>query len=162
MWQLEPGAPKTGYTTSKWASVGMQETPLMGTMSCGQAEKATMQSISARNRTWSPGLRRPSMLASWSAIGMVALEAMACGIPVIASRVGGLPTIVKEGFTGYLIPWHCPEPFADGLDVLLGSQTIRKAMGEASRKAAMTMQWSVVVDSLVDSYHSLLAQTLAV
>lgn len=97
----------------------------------------------------------------YESFGLVALEAMACGIPVIASRVGGLPTIVKEGFTGYLIPWRCPEPFADGLDVLLGSQTIRKAMGEASRKVAMTMQWSAVVDSLVDSYHALLAPPLA-
>jgi len=81
---------------------------------------------------------------------------MACGTPVIASRVGGLPTIVKAGFTGYLIPWRCPEPFADVLDILLGNQAIRNAMGKASRKAALTMQWPVVVDKLVDSYHSLL------
>ena len=97
----------------------------------------------------------------YESFGLVALEAMACGTPVIASRVGGLPTIVKDGFTGYLIPWRCPEPFADGLDVLLGSQAIRKAMGEASRKAAMTMQWPVVVDNLVHSYKSLLAPPLA-
>ena len=97
----------------------------------------------------------------YESFGLVALEAMACGTPVIASRVGGLPTIVKDGFTGYLIPWRCPEPFADGLDVLLGNRTIRKAMGEASRKAAMTMQWPVVVDNLVDTYHSLLAPPLS-
>ena len=97
----------------------------------------------------------------YESFGLVALEAMACGTPVIASRVGGLPTIVKDGLTGYLIPWRCPEPFADGLDVLLGSQAIRKAMGEASRKAAMDMQWPVVVDNLLDSYHSLLAPSIA-
>ena len=92
----------------------------------------------------------------YESFGLVALEAMACGTPVIASRVGGLPTIVKAGFTGYLIPWRCPEPFADVLDILLGNQAIRNAMGKASRKAALTMQWPVVVDKLVDSYHSLL------
>ena len=92
----------------------------------------------------------------YESFGLVALEAMACGTPVIASRVGGLPTIVKAGFTGYLIPWRCPEPFADVLDILLGNQAIRNAMGKASRKAALTMQWPVVVDNLVDSYHSLL------
>jgi D-inositol-3-phosphate glycosyltransferase len=96
----------------------------------------------------------------YESFGLVALEAMACGTPVIASRVGGLPTIVKDGFTGYLIPWRCPEPLTDGLDVLLGSPTIRKAMGEASRKVALTMRWPVVVDRLIDSYHSLLAPPL--
>ncbi|MBI4282566.1 MAG: glycosyltransferase [Chloroflexi bacterium] len=98
----------------------------------------------------------------YESFGMVALEAMACGTPVIASRVGGLPTIVKDGFTGYLIPWRCPEPFADGLDVLLSSQTIRRAMGEASRRVALTMRWPAVVDSLMDSYRSLLAPPQAI
>lgn len=92
----------------------------------------------------------------YESFGLVALESMACGTPVIASRVGGLPTIVKDGLNGYLIPWRCPEPFADGLDVLLGSPTIRNAMGEASRKTAMSMRWPLVVDNLIDSYHALL------
>lgn len=93
----------------------------------------------------------------YESFGMVALESMACGTPVIASRVGGLPTIVEDGLTGYLIPWRCPEPFADGLDVLLRSKTIRSAMSEASKRKAMSMRWPLVVDSIVDSYHNLLA-----
>jgi D-inositol-3-phosphate glycosyltransferase len=97
----------------------------------------------------------------YESFGLVALESMACGTPVIASRVGGLPTIVKDGFNGYLIPWHCPEPFADGLDVLLGSPAIRSTMGEASRRTAISMRWPIVVDSLIDSYHALLAPSQA-
>ena len=42
----------------------------------------------------------------YESFGLVALEAMACGIPVIASRVGGLPTTVKDSKTGYLVPWR--------------------------------------------------------
>ena len=49
----------------------------------------------------------------YESFGLVALEAMACGIPVIASRVGGLPTTVKDSKTGYLVPWRCPDPFAE-------------------------------------------------
>ena len=97
----------------------------------------------------------------YESFGLVALESMACGTPVIASRVGGLPTIVKDSYNGFLIPWHCPEPFADGLDVLLSSPSIRSAMGEASRRTAMSMQWPLVVDSLMDSYHALLAPSQA-
>ena len=97
----------------------------------------------------------------YESFGLVALESMACGTPVIASRVGGLPTIVKDGFNGYLIPWHCPEPFADGLDVLLGSPAIRSTMGEASRRTAISMRWPIVVDNLIDSYHALLAPSQA-
>lgn len=97
----------------------------------------------------------------YESFGLVALEAMACGTPVIASRVGGLPTIVKDSVTGFLIPWQCPEPFADALDVLLGSQTMRKAMGEASRKAALDLGWPVVADRLIALHRELTAPVLA-
>ena len=91
----------------------------------------------------------------YESFGLVALESMACGTPVIASRVGGLPTIVKDGLNGYLIPWRCPEPFADGLDVLLGNAAIRQAMSDASRQTAESMSWAAVVDSLLNTYQVL-------
>ena len=91
----------------------------------------------------------------YESFGLVALESMACGTPVIASRVGGLPTIVKDGLNGYLVPWRCPEPFADGLDVLLGNAAIRQAMSDASRQTAESMSWAAVVDSLLNTYQVL-------
>jgi len=97
----------------------------------------------------------------YESFGLVALESMACGTPVIASRVGGLPTIVKDSLNGYLIPWRCPEPFTDSLEILLGSQSIRNAMSEASRKTAMSMSWPLIVDNLVESYQTLLATSQA-
>jgi D-inositol-3-phosphate glycosyltransferase len=97
----------------------------------------------------------------YESFGLVALEAMACGVPVVASRVGGLASVVKGGVTGYLIPWRCPEPFADCLDVLLNNPVMRDAMGKASRSLALTMQWSAVADSLMDLYDSLMAPPLA-
>ena len=101
------------------------------------------------------------VVPSWyESFGLVALESMACGTPVVASRVGGLPTIVKDGVTGYLVPWRCPEPFADRLDILLNSPVINMGMGEAARSTALTMSWSAVADRLLSLYTSLLSPDL--
>ena len=89
--------------------------------------------------------------------GLVALEAMACGTPVAASRVGGLTSFVEEGVTGYLIPWHCPEPFAQRIDVLLSNPTLRKRMGEAARARALEMTWTTTANRMLDVYLSVMS-----
>ena len=98
------------------------------------------------------------MPSYYESFGLVALEAMACGTPVIASRVGGIPTVVKDMKTGYLVKWRRPEPFADGLEVLLKSPYILLNMGQAARDVALTMTWSVVVDKLLDVYQRTIIQ----
>ena len=91
----------------------------------------------------------------YESFGLVALEAMACETPVIASRVGGLKTFVKDGMSGYLIPWRCPDPFAQRLDMLLANPALREGMGKAGRTAALELNWSRTADSLVDLYRDL-------
>ena len=97
----------------------------------------------------------------YESFGLVALEAMACGTPVIARRVGGLLNLVRDGYTGYLIPWHCPDPFAERLEVLLASNSLRKAMGRAAHSWAQQWSWDLVATQVEEAYQELLTAPLA-
>jgi D-inositol-3-phosphate glycosyltransferase len=92
----------------------------------------------------------------YESFGLVALEAMACGIPVVASRVGGLRGTVRDGETGYLIPWRCPEPFAERLELLMANEELRRAFGVAAREAVERYRWSNVADAVLESYAALI------
>ncbi len=88
----------------------------------------------------------------YESFGLVALEAMACGTPVIASRVGGPRTFVTGSVTGYLIPWHCPEPYARCLEMLLANPFLRDSMGRSAMQTAQGMGWGRVAEGMLDLY----------
>lgn len=90
----------------------------------------------------------------YESFGLVALEAMACGTPVVASRVGGLASIVKNNITGLLIPWRFPETFADAIDSILANETNRKYMSDQSRTLALSLSWDSVAQKLIETYNS--------
>jgi len=95
----------------------------------------------------------------YESFGLVALEAMACGTPVVASRVGGLTGTVRDGETGYLISWRCPEPFAERLELLLGNEALRRRFGEAAREVVERYRWANVAEAMVALYRELLGET---
>jgi D-inositol-3-phosphate glycosyltransferase len=97
----------------------------------------------------------------YETFGLVALEAMACGVPVIASRVGGPRTFIRESKTGYLIPWRCKDAYALRLDVLLANPGLRESMGKAARAKAVTMSWDEAADRMLDVYGSVIGTTWA-
>jgi D-inositol-3-phosphate glycosyltransferase len=74
--------------------------------------------------------------------GLVALEAAACGIPVVASGVGGLLTIVHHGSTGYLVAERKAEHFADYINQLIEHPMDAAAMGERAADMARRYTWS--------------------
>lgn len=89
--------------------------------------------------------------------GVAALEAMACGVPVVASEVGGLPEVVTDGETGYLCPVGDVEHFADRTLSLLDDPTRRHAMGQLAREHAVTrFGMSVALDRYEAMYQRLI------
>lgn len=75
----------------------------------------------------------PSILDSES-FGVAAVEASACGVPVIASNVGGLPEVVENGKTGIIVEPKSPEAIAQAIITLLNNEQLNSTMGENGRK----------------------------
>jgi D-inositol-3-phosphate glycosyltransferase len=106
--------------------------------------------------------RVPSLLRSadvvacvpwYEPFGMVALEAMACGVPVIASAVGGLVDTVVDGVTGIHLPPRRPDEVALALRALLGQPDLRAAMGAAGlQRARRRYGWDVIAQATLSAY----------
>ncbi len=87
--------------------------------------------------------------------GITPLEAMACGTPVIASRVGGLQHTVQDGLTGYLVPPRDPAALAQRLAEVQQNRLHAAALGRAGmRRARAHYTWERVTDELVEIYEA--------
>lgn len=92
--------------------------------------------------------------------GLVALEAAACGTPVVAAAVGGLRTLVDDGRTGYLVEGRDGEHYAACVDRLLADPVLRAAMGAAAAERARGYTWSTTAARLRRAYADLSARAL--
>lgn len=103
------------------------------------------------------------MPSHYESFGMVALEAMAMGTPVIASEVGGLAYLVKDGQTGFHVPSRDPETLARRIYDLLTNKRCRESMGENARQYAHTFDWANIVYQMANLYQELVpAQSIMV
>lgn len=104
--------------------------------------------------------QRSSVLVSPSLVepfGIVNLEALACGTPVIGTNIGGIPEIVKDGVNGILVPPNDPKELANALEKLLADQELRKKYAREGRKIVEEhFSWNRVPKELIRIYQSIL------
>jgi len=91
--------------------------------------------------------------------GLVALEAAACGVPVVATAVGGLLNVVHDGVTGHLVEGRDPVRFARAITQLLDDPAAAAAMGAAAAVRARRFTWSFTAGRLRRLYSDLVNQT---
>jgi D-inositol-3-phosphate glycosyltransferase len=96
------------------------------------------------------------MPSQYESFGMVALEAMACGTPVVASEVGGLAFLVRESETGFLVRGDDPDELCDRLIALITNETLRKTMGRRASEVAREYSWQIVGNKVLEVYDSVL------
>ncbi len=87
--------------------------------------------------------------------GLAAVESLACNTPVVATRAGGLPTVVQNNETGFLVP-RCPGFFAERLDSLLQNPTLLKEMSKAARPSVLQFSWKNVASKVQELYEDVI------
>ena len=96
----------------------------------------------------------------YESFGMVALEAMACGVPVVASQVGGLAFLVQDGVTGFTVPVDEPRALADRLTRLSCDPELRKKLGSQAAAVAAEYAWENIASRVISLYEQVLGDSV--
>lgn len=96
----------------------------------------------------------------YESFGLVSLEAMACGTPMVASRVGGLPFVIEDGKTGFLVPVRDANRLAEKIAQLLSNGGLKREFGVRAIKKAGSYDWAHVTKRMAGIYNSLIAKSL--
>lgn len=100
------------------------------------------------------------MPSYYESFGMVALEAMACGTPVVASQVGGLAYLVENGVTGFMVPEGDPQVLADALIKLMQQPELRQRMSHNAEIYAQSYDWQVISKRILNLYEEIINQVV--
>ncbi len=95
------------------------------------------------------------MPSHYESFGMVAIEAMACGTPVIASDVGGLSFSIESGFNGYLVPGRDPEALASKIILLLKYPLLQEQLSHQAQAWVRRFSWSNIAEELLEVFREL-------
>jgi D-inositol-3-phosphate glycosyltransferase len=89
---------------------------------------------------------------AWRPVSLVALEAQACGTPVVAAAVGGLVTAVADGISGVLVDGHDPATYAAVLDTIIADDEERRALSTGAVSHAAKFGWDRTVEGVLAAY----------
>lgn len=92
----------------------------------------------------------------YESFGMVALEAMACGTPMIASKVGGLTSFIQDETTGFLVPEDDEKLLAEKILTLLNNPSLKESLGTQARSRVKEFSWQNIAQQMILLYQSLL------
>lgn len=98
----------------------------------------------------------------YESFGMVALEAMACGTPVIASKVGGMAFTVQDGITGFHIPYRDHHALAERLEQILLDPELQARLGRQAAEWARQYSWTRITDQMVALYDQVRRQAASI
>jgi len=93
--------------------------------------------------------------SEYESFGMVALEAMACGTPVVASETGGLAFLIRDGETGFHVPAGNPDALVERMGQLLQNRELRQKLGHQASVYARTFDWRLITDQILELYSTL-------
>ena len=99
------------------------------------------------------------MPSHYESFGMVALEAMACGTPVVASQVGGLAYLIQDGVTGYHVRDQQPEELANRLFDLLSNDQLHSEMSKNAASYAREYSWQTIASRINAVYEEVRDKT---
>jgi glycosyltransferase involved in cell wall biosynthesis len=87
-----------------------------------------------------------ALASDWEGSPLAVMEAMAAGLPVVATAVGGVPELVEDGVTGILAPRGDLQALGSALETLAGNPRLRREMGDAARERAKRFEVSAMVE----------------
>jgi D-inositol-3-phosphate glycosyltransferase len=88
---------------------------------------------------------------------LVALESLACGTPVVATKVGGIGSIIRQGEMGYVVPDNSPRRLADKIALLLSRPNSNGASVDLMRASVAGFSWSIIAEAVAKECLTLLA-----
>ncbi len=93
--------------------------------------------------------------------GLVALESLACGTPVVATRVGGMESVIRHGENGYLVDDNSPERLADSIASVVSGRPTQIGAADAIRESVSGFGWSSIAEKIAREYRIALAEPSA-
>lgn len=94
----------------------------------------------------------------YETFGLVALEALACGTPVVATRVGGFEEVIRQGETGYVLPDNNPRDLAGRIAALLSKSSLGNQTARSIRASVSQFSWSNVARAVAERFREVLAR----